>query len=62
MAMLCNHFAKSPPFENIFLHAMVKSTVAGLIVYIQLTRRMGAGSLGPRCSRSQNVKVTWQRD
>ncbi|KAJ8652934.1 valine-tRNA ligase [Lichtheimia ornata] len=24
MAMLCNHFAKSPPFENIFLHAMVR--------------------------------------
>ncbi|KAI9274512.1 putative valyl tRNA synthetase [Phascolomyces articulosus] len=24
MAMLANHFAKQPPFENIFLHAMVR--------------------------------------
>ncbi|KAG0181230.1 hypothetical protein DFQ29_008933 [Apophysomyces sp. BC1021] len=24
MAMLCNHFAKAPPFNDIFLHAMVR--------------------------------------
>lgn len=44
MAMLCNHFAKRPPFENIFLHAMVKSTVAGLIVYIHPTDKENGGS------------------
>lgn len=62
MAMLSNHFAKRPPFENIFLHAMVMSTMRDLTDYGYPTDKEEMTDLGPRCSRSQNVKVTWQRD